>query len=332
MKKRKFKGFTLIELIIVMAIFSLLMVGAMSLIDPISKIHSRANTGENSYAYVDNIQNYLQDSLEYSDHLWVVQGDFTQDELSEKAFEFKKTYYNDVIAKKDKDSTTDFGNCKIRVMSLLNKDTEDYKKGQILMQTVEYQSDYGSAADSTDAAYPLSSITASNVAQLNEAAFSDTYLYDYIIGAGNLVKSDSNHLVVDSIMNDAKDVAESLTPANFAVTIVAYSTKTDRNGQVTRELDVSNGTETLTINEYPTATHYTIANIPLFNIIQRNGQANNSYWIRGLDDGGNETWASARHNNVAASPFVADASEISMKKDDNIYIIYAMADEIAVPQ
>ena len=77
MKKKNLKGFTLLELIIVLAIFSLLMLGAMSLIDPVSKIQNRATTNENSYAYVDNIQNYLQESLEFSDHIWVYQGNMS---------------------------------------------------------------------------------------------------------------------------------------------------------------------------------------------------------------------------------------------------------------
>lgn len=331
MKNKTFKGFTLIELIIVLAIFSIIMVGAMSLVDPVSKIHSRANTGENSYAYVDNIQNYLQESLEYADSLWVIQGAYSQAELADKAFEFKKSYYNDVIAKKDKDSTPAYGNCTIRVMTLLNKDTGAYKKGQILMQTVDYLSNYGSG-DSSDTAISLSSIDASNVPQINEAAINDIYLYDFILGAGNLVKTDKDHLVLDSLQKDASKIPENLSPASFAITIVAYSSKKDRNGLVARELDVPNGIGTLTINEYPVATHYSIANIPLFNIIQRNGEPNNSYWVCGTDDAGNETWATAKHSTFGTNPFSSNSSEISMKKDDNIYIIYAMADEIAVPQ
>lgn len=94
--KKRLKGFTLIELIIVLAIFSVIMVGALSLVDPVSKINSRAKVNENSYAYVDNIQNYLQDSLEFSDHLWVYQGDFGSDDgqayFSLAAKNFKNEY------------------------------------------------------------------------------------------------------------------------------------------------------------------------------------------------------------------------------------------------
>lgn len=328
MKKRNLKGFTLLELIIVMAIFSVIMAGAMSLVDPVSTIHKRAVTGENSYAFVDNIQNYLQDSLEYADNVWVLQGDFTDDELAEKAFDFKKTYYNDLIAKKNKDTETNYSNCKIRVMTVLNKDTDSFQKGQILMQTVTYKSDYASATPTPDTALALSAKTA----QLNDACFNDAYSFDYVLGAGNLINTDADHLALDSLYKEEPiKVPENITPSSFALTIVAYMNKPDRNGNVVEDIDVTFGTETYTIKQYPSATHYTIANLPLFNIIQRNGNPNNSYWIRGLDDGGNETWASARHCNVAASPFSCDIANISMGKDDNIYIIYAMADEIATP-
>lgn len=325
MKKRNLKGFTLIELIIVMAIFSLLMVGAMSLVDPVSRIHSRANTGENSYAYVDNIQNYLQDSLEYADHLWVVQGNLSDDDLAEKARDFKNTYYQDVITKKDSDTSPDFGNCRIRVMTILNKDSDSFVKGQILMQTVDYKSN----ADIDVTPVKLSDA----VPQINDAALQDTYLYDYIIGASTLIKQGEDHLVPDTLMggNPSVDVPDSLTPSNMAITIVAYKNKKDKNGLVTENLEVADGEGTIDINSYPIATHYTVANIPLFNIIQRDGHSNQSYWVQGTDADGHETWATAKKKEVNAGPFSASKEDISMKKDDNIYIIYAMADEIATP-
>lgn len=322
MKKKFLKGFTLIELIIVMAIFSVVMVGAMSLIDPVTKIHSRANTGENSYSYVDNIQNYLQDSLEYADSLWVVQGNFTKPQIEQKALELKQSLYNDLVTKKDKDSPVDYGNCRIRVMTLLNDNTDGFKKGQILMQTVDYASDYGNADN--PAASPLALSTAQP--QLNDASVNDLYLYDYILGAGNLVKHGSDGLVIDSVKEDASEVPDNLTPANLAVTIVAYANKPDKNGAITKDVDVPNGADTLTIHGYPTATHYTIANLPLFNIIQRNGRPNNSFWIYK-----DATKTEVIHSAMAASPFSSDAADVSMDVNDNIYIIYAMADEIATP-
>lgn len=44
MKQKQLKGFTLVELVVVMAIFSMIMFGAMQLMDPVSKIFSAPAT------------------------------------------------------------------------------------------------------------------------------------------------------------------------------------------------------------------------------------------------------------------------------------------------
>ena len=45
-KKRTQKGFTLIELIIVMAVFSILMVAVMSIVNPLSKVVKKVSIQE----------------------------------------------------------------------------------------------------------------------------------------------------------------------------------------------------------------------------------------------------------------------------------------------
>ena len=49
------KGFTLIELIIVLAIFSVIMTLVMSFIDPVSRLMTKTSVRERTSAYVDNI-------------------------------------------------------------------------------------------------------------------------------------------------------------------------------------------------------------------------------------------------------------------------------------
>ena len=53
------KGFTLIELIIVLAIFGIILSVVMSLLDPTSKIMKKASTRERTAAYADNISEYI---------------------------------------------------------------------------------------------------------------------------------------------------------------------------------------------------------------------------------------------------------------------------------
>ncbi len=65
-KKSKLKGFTLIELIIVLAIFSGLMVLIMSFIDPVSRQMTDTSVRERTASYVDNISDYFDGSLRYA--------------------------------------------------------------------------------------------------------------------------------------------------------------------------------------------------------------------------------------------------------------------------
>lgn len=75
--KKNLKGFTLIELIIVMAVFSILLVGAMRMLNPLNKIVKSANLQEANSATVDNIKRYLEGSLRYADCIEICQGQLT---------------------------------------------------------------------------------------------------------------------------------------------------------------------------------------------------------------------------------------------------------------
>ena len=57
---KRVKGFTLIELIVVLAIFSVIMFGAMSLMTPASKIMTNTENMENGSAAVSSISKYLE--------------------------------------------------------------------------------------------------------------------------------------------------------------------------------------------------------------------------------------------------------------------------------
>lgn len=70
------KGFTLIELIIVLAIFSIIMVLVMSFIDPVSRVMKKTSVRERTASYVDNIGEYLEKSMRYARYVRVFEGDF----------------------------------------------------------------------------------------------------------------------------------------------------------------------------------------------------------------------------------------------------------------
>ena len=76
-KKTKLKGFTLVELIVVMEIFGILMAAVMQVITPLNKISKRASIQEANAAAVDNVKSYLESSLRYAECVEVCVGGLT---------------------------------------------------------------------------------------------------------------------------------------------------------------------------------------------------------------------------------------------------------------
>ena len=70
-KKRTLKGFTLVELIIVMALFSLVMFSVAQLLSPVSKFYVRTSNFESSTACVDNMKRAIEGNLKYADRVRV---------------------------------------------------------------------------------------------------------------------------------------------------------------------------------------------------------------------------------------------------------------------
>lgn len=67
--KRRLKGFTLMEMIVVIALFGLIMAGALSLLKPINRVYKDTLEYEGSRATVDNMRMYFEDHLKYSNRL-----------------------------------------------------------------------------------------------------------------------------------------------------------------------------------------------------------------------------------------------------------------------
>ena len=75
----KLKGFTLVELIVVMAIFGILMTAVMRVLTPLNKLSKRASVQEANAAAVDNMKSYLENSLRYADCIETCVGGLTDD-------------------------------------------------------------------------------------------------------------------------------------------------------------------------------------------------------------------------------------------------------------
>lgn len=67
--KNSLKGFTLVELIIVMALFSLIMFSVLQLLTPVSKFFVRSANFESSTACLDNMKRAIEGNLKYADRV-----------------------------------------------------------------------------------------------------------------------------------------------------------------------------------------------------------------------------------------------------------------------
>ena len=71
MKRYQRKGFTLLELIIVIALFAIIMVSVVKLLDPVSKFFVRSSNFEMTNACIDNMRRSIEGNLQYADRAWL---------------------------------------------------------------------------------------------------------------------------------------------------------------------------------------------------------------------------------------------------------------------
>lgn len=69
MKQRVQKGFTLIELIIVMALFSLVMYGVLQFLQPVTQFFVRSSNFETTTSCIDNMKRAIEGNLKYADRV-----------------------------------------------------------------------------------------------------------------------------------------------------------------------------------------------------------------------------------------------------------------------
>lgn len=72
--KKRLSAFTLIETIIVMAIFSMIMFSVMQLMEPVSKYFVRGSNFENATACLDNMRRCIEGNLMYADRIYAYAG------------------------------------------------------------------------------------------------------------------------------------------------------------------------------------------------------------------------------------------------------------------
>ncbi len=96
-KSRRLKGFTLIELIIVCALFSMILIGALSVLRPVSLLYKQNVEYESSRATSDIVSTYIEGVLNYADRLWIYEDKSADSSVYNENAEFEKflnTYFD----------------------------------------------------------------------------------------------------------------------------------------------------------------------------------------------------------------------------------------------
>ena len=95
MKKRKtLKGFTLIEMIIVVAVFGMIMAVVLSFLDPVRKVYTRTYIESDAQAISENMRRYIGDQIQYADRMRVYTGKtFDDTTLAGEVEKFREKYY-----------------------------------------------------------------------------------------------------------------------------------------------------------------------------------------------------------------------------------------------
>jgi prepilin-type N-terminal cleavage/methylation domain-containing protein len=120
MKKKTVKGFTLIELIVVMAIFGIIMFGALQLIPPVSKMMVQADVNEGGNAAVSSISNYLEGQLSSVEYLSIKNSVVSDSERTALVKDFVDTYYKGVLKAGSTVSSPVYGTGTVHVLQIDN--------------------------------------------------------------------------------------------------------------------------------------------------------------------------------------------------------------------
>lgn len=118
--QKKVKGFTLIELIVVLAIFMTVIVAATQLLEPVTKTMVFADVREQGEAQVSQISKYLESELSSAEFIHTANFVPTASERDDFVNHFIDTYYSGVLAKGATTDSPKYGKGTVHVMVIDN--------------------------------------------------------------------------------------------------------------------------------------------------------------------------------------------------------------------
>jgi prepilin-type N-terminal cleavage/methylation domain-containing protein len=228
MRHKRLKGFTLIELIIVMAIFGVIMAAAIGLMDPVSKIFRSTAQYEQTRAAVDNTQRYLNGTLRYADRFAMYYtcndgcgtnySDFSNIDDNVANFAGKYFYCE------DKSSSLVNGDIDTPVYVLVF-DNENYT---ITKRTYKPSTNWISSLsyDGTSSSYSIGSTSYTSTDVVNDALLSD-YSFQIYLGSYEYVANAAGDYALSR-----QDYNDKYYPtlSNLSFTIIGYKNGTADDG------------------------------------------------------------------------------------------------------
>ena len=343
MKKAFKKGFTLTELIVVMAVFSILMVGVMSVIDPVSNIFRRQSVAEKTYSYAHNIQTYLQTHLQYAESIVVATSDMFKEDPDDDTFQshpgkdikeavevYAKKHFEYNVIHQETGTEVRWMDGRIHVLRMVNSGDD---RGQIKHSIYKFKSNTEDNSGLTvDVAHPVQE----EVDEINPAFFkaSDAkYNFSYALGASTLVNvpvpaggdTESTYKALKNDYNGSDIVVER---KNFNLSIVIDKAGKNNQGSIDvsepRKDDVGN-TVTVNYRAFRMPAVLQIAPIELTNTLSSPYGPNRLYKKDGTADIDYHPDITPDKNfGWSYEEFIA--SEVDFNND--IYFIYALPDEM----
>lgn len=222
--KKKFSGFTLIEMIIVIATFSIIMFGAMSLVNPVMRMMMNAETHENGSAAVKHISTILENELSSAEAitLYEVDADKAADAAAigycnDYASEFLQKYYPQILKSGSTATDVEYAKGKVHALVIYNG-TKDTATGEyitkpkisrlkyyhLLPSGKEEESEF-SLSQSTQAGYKtLINDENAKLELLGNKAYYDSFDFEIKLGYYDTVEEFSktyNHETLSENMN-----------------------------------------------------------------------------------------------------------------------------------
>lgn len=340
---KKLKGFTLVELIIVIAVFSVIMFGALQLMDPIGRIFASSYRQESISASADNIKRYIESNIRYAEYVRITDTAPTHDDL----VQFVDDYYNGKFYQEDASGTLKYANGDLYVMRIDNANGGQisqwelkYTAGDIcavgsklnesngdetlyLSYTNDFINVPATEDDIESVVTPAFNIASPDTEWAVNRAMYNEYQFNISLGVFELV---DGQLVTDTeYYNSYANVDQQIFgQRNFAMTITAYG-RDSQTGEVDRTLDEETGVYTYDPG-YVYSASLALTNVyaerqyPIFTWVYDTTSGVSSQKMT-ADAEGNAMLDLSAKRTVSERPFVNTVT--NMTESDQIYIIYS---------